>query len=40
MIWFALAKRAAVVADAEAMQLLATARAARSGDRARATLDR
>jgi len=40
MIWFALAKRAAVIADAEAMQLLATARAARSGERARPTLDR
>jgi hypothetical protein len=34
VIWFVLARRVAVIADAEAMQLLATARAASSGERA------
>lgn len=34
VIWFVLARRVALIADAEAMQLLATARAARSGERA------
>lgn len=40
MIWFVLAKRAAVVADAEAMQLLAMAQGATSGERAGPKLDR
>lgn len=33
VIWFVLARRVAVIADAEAMQLLATARAARSSEK-------
>jgi hypothetical protein len=40
MIWFVLAKRVAVIADAEAMQLLATARAAKSVERAKPARDR